>query len=276
LNSTNSEKINITGIMVNRTDINGAARMVASFVEERRDGWLRNPDNDGSSCGCALPAAIVCTPNAEIMMEAQRDRQLFDILNAADLVVADGAGVVLASKILGYKSLRRTPGFDLVKKLLTETDDYPYSFFLFGGKPGVAEAAAAMLAESAPGIKIAGCRNGYFNEDDEPEIIAEINRSGADILLAALGAPKQEKWMYCHRNALNTAVCIGVGGSLDVFAGTASLAPDFFRRSGLEWLYRLFKEPWRFGRMMRLPKYILFTIYWRIFKQRKIADIFNS
>ena len=248
---------------------------MSSFVEKKRDSLTNcvtgdaNPAIHVATGEPSHPIALVCTPNAEIMMEAQKDAQLRDILNSSALVIADGAGVVLASKILGYRSLVRVPGFDLVSKLLTNPSDYPYSFFLFGGKPGVAETAASKLLELAPNVRIAGYRDGYFNDEQTPDIIDCINSSGADILLVALGAPKQEKWMYDNRHNLSCAVCIGVGCSLDVFAGTAALAPAFFRNSGLEWLYRLFKEPRRIGRMVRLPKYILYTVFWRLFKHGK-------
>ena len=291
-----NDKINITGIYVNRTDIKGAAYAVSSYVARKcssgsggssgsRSGGSgcssgsRSGNGSIHACGGAYASvsssssarfpAMVCTPNAEIMMEAQNDKLLHDILNAADLVIADGAGVVLASKILGHKNLERVPGFDLVKELLTNPARYPFSFFFLGGKPGVAESAAAKIAESSPNTKISGCRDGYFSELQESDIIEQVNKSGTDILLVALGAPRQEKWIFKNRSRLNVTVCIGVGGSLDVLAGSASLAPAFFRNNGLEWLYRLYKEPRRLRRMLRLPKYVLFAFYWRLFRQGK-------
>jgi len=131
----------------------------------------------------------------------------------------------------------------------------------------VAETAAEKLLAVTPGLKIAGFCDGYFSEEGTPDIIERITASGADILLVALGAPKQEKWMYDNKSLLNPAVCIGIGGSLDVLAGKVALVPDFFRNNGLEWLYRLFKEPRRLRRMLRLPKYVLFTLYWKLFRR---------
>jgi len=249
------DRVYITGVYVDRVDIDEAMRLVASFVEEKREVTTKAP-------------AIICTPNAEIMMEAQSDTRLKGILNSAEMVIADGAGVVLASKILGCKPpLRRTPGYDLVKRLLSNSAESPFSFYLLGGKPGVAETAAEKLMSATPSLKIAGFCDGYFSEESTPKIIEQINASGAEILLVALGAPKQEKWMYDNKSLLNPAVCIGIGGSLDVLAGKVALAPDFFRNNGLEWLYRLFKEPRRLRRMLRLPKYVLFTLYWRLFRR---------
>jgi N-acetylglucosaminyldiphosphoundecaprenol N-acetyl-beta-D-mannosaminyltransferase len=270
-------RINVTGVNIDPIGLDAAARAVAILAKRAAGG-------DATAAAQPLPAArhsaakpppspqaapaarsaYVCTPNAEIMMEARKDRQLMEILNAADLVVADGAGVVLAARILGYGRIERAPGFDLTRKLFSDPDAYPLSYYLLGGKPGVAEAAAGNIRGSYPGARIAGCRNGYFGESEEAGVIAAINGSGADVLLVALGAPKQEKWIYRNRDRLRIPVCIGVGGSLDIYAGTAALAPDLFRKSGLEWLYRLAKEPWRAKRMCRLPLYVLYSLLCRL------------
>lgn len=198
----------------------------------------------------------VFTPNSEIIMAAQRDRALKDILNSGDLVVPDGAGVVLASSILGEKVPAKVSGIDIVKKLFSNAGD-TLSFFLLGAKPGVADLAKQNLLSSYPGINIAGTQHGYFSAEEEDAVIRTINDSGANILLVALGASKQEKWIYRNKARLNVKVCIGVGGSLDVFAGKARLAPEFIRKAGFEWLYRLIKEPRRFKRMLDLPRFML-------------------
>ena len=249
-----NKHIDITGVSFDLVNLEQAAATVSSLVLNR--------ENELSAC-----SAYVCTPNAEIMMSAQKDTLLKQILNEASLVIADGMGVVLAAQILGYGKIPRVPGFDLTRKLLLEPEQYPFSYYFLGGKPGVAETASQKLTALNPSIRINGFHDGYFTQEDDAAIIEEINRSGADILLVALGSPKQEKWMYENREALKIPVCMGVGGSLDVFAGTAKLAPDFFRKNGLEWLYRLYKEPWRFKRMLRLPQYVLFSIYWKLFKK---------
>ncbi len=206
----------------------------------------------------------VYTPNAEIMMAAQRDTHLKEILSNADLLVADGAGVVLASKILKRRLPEKVSGIDLVKETLLMPRTSSLRLFLFGSKPGIAETAGENLIKKYPDVEIAGCRNGYFSDADENEIVNQINSANADILLVALGAPKQEKWIAKHKDKLNVKVCIGVGGTLDVFAGNVKLAPDFFRRNGLEWLYRLYKEPWRFKRMLDLPRFVFHVIWARL------------
>lgn len=202
----------------------------------------------------------VFTPNAEMMMEAQRDAEFKQILCSGSLVVADGAGVVLASKVLKPVLKERVAGFDLVCNLFERFSNKDVRFFFFGGKPGVAQEAYQKLLEKNININLVGVRNGYFSESEEKEIIDEINSSKADILLVALGAPKQEKWIYKNRNKLNVKVCIGVGGTFDGIAGRMKRAPKFFQKHGLEWLYRLYKEPRRFFRMLDLPKFMLLVI----------------
>lgn len=206
----------------------------------------------------------IYTPNAEIMMDGIKSKKLNQVLNEADMLVADGAGVVLASKMLGKPVIEKVSGVDLVKNLLKSSAQKPIKFYLFGGKPGIAELANANIICDYPGAEIVGTRNGYFTESDEPEIINTINNSGADILLVCLGAPKQELWIHENKNKLKVKACLGVGGTLDVLAGNVKLAPEFFRKNGLEWLYRLYKEPWRFKRMLRLPKFILYIFAIRI------------
>ncbi len=204
--------------------------------------------------------AKIYTPNSEIMMQAQRDPGLKDILNQADLLIADGAGVVLASRILKRPLKEKVSGVDLVKRILENTNKRPASFFIFGARPGVAEKAAENIMSQYPKAEIKGWQHGYFCSDEEDTIINRINESGADILLVGLGAPKQEKWIHRNAHRLNCKVAMGIGGSIDVLAGTAALAPEFMRRAGLEWLFRLVKEPRRLPRMMDLPRFILLSI----------------
>lgn len=149
----------------------------------------------------------------------------------------------------------RAAGYDIARKVLEKLNYTDHKLFLFGGKPGVAEEAAANLKKEYPELNIVGTRNGYFSADDEADIVDEINASGADIVFVCLGAPKQEKWINSHKDELNVRVAMGIGGSLDVFAGRVERAPDFWCKIGMEWFYRLVKEPWRIGRMMDLPKF---------------------
>ncbi len=209
-------------------------------------------------------ANTIYTPNAEIMMAAQRDPELKEIMKKADMLVADGAGVVLASKLLRRPVPEKVSGVDLVCEVFKAYAANGLSCYLFGAKPGVAQEAADRIKAAYPGLVIAGFRDGYFKEQDEAEIINDISQSSPDILLVALGAPKQEKWISSHLDRLNARVCIGVGGTIDILSGRVQLCPDFFRRNGLEWLYRLYKEPRRARRMLDIPRFMLRVLYTRV------------
>lgn len=204
--------------------------------------------------------SMIFTPNPEIIMVASEDESFKEILNSADLLTADGIGVVYGAKILGTPLPERVAGFDLTMALLEKISKTKRRVFLFGAKPGVAETAKAKLEEKFPGILVSGTRDGYFKPEDEEEIVNEINASGADLLLVCLGAPKQEKWIAAHKDKLNVKLCMGVGGTLDVLAGTAKRAPEIFIKLNLEWAYRFLKNPSRIGRFMALPKFVLKVI----------------
>jgi N-acetylglucosaminyldiphosphoundecaprenol N-acetyl-beta-D-mannosaminyltransferase len=202
----------------------------------------------------------VFTPNAEIVMAAHRNQALKEILNSSDLLIADGAGVVIASRILGSPVPERVAGFDLISAIFQSDLFIQTSFFLLGAKPSVLEKACETLQKNF-GLNIVGSQDGYFNAEDSNAVIEKINASHPDILLVALGAPKQEKWIFQHKESLRVKVCIGVGGSFDVFAGEVKRAPLFFQKTNLEWLYRLAKEPWRYKRMLDLPKFMGTVLY---------------
>ena len=200
---------------------------------------------------------MVCTPNPEIVMEAQEDKELMNILNAADLIVPDGIGIVIASKFCKEKIKERVAGYDLVQNIFDKLKDTEYKVYFFGGAPGVASTAAKKMSKKYPGLSIVGTRNGYFSSKDEKDIIDDIKRSGADLLLVGLGAPKQEKWIYENMRLTGAKVSIGVGGSFDVMSGKVKRAPVFFQKCGLEWFYRLLCQPTRLKRMLKLPKFVL-------------------
>ena len=201
---------------------------------------------------------FVVTANAEIIMMAQEDKEYKKLLsNTADLVLPDGAGTVWAGNYLGYSIPERVAGYDLYLRLLEEAAKKDIPVYFFGGKPGIAEEAAAEGKRRWPGLDVVGCRNGYFSADEETEILEEINRSGAAMLFAALGAPKQEKWLAKHREQLKSNLLMGIGGSFDVLAGKVQRAPKWMQDARLEWFFRLVKQPSRFGRMLALPKFVL-------------------
>lgn len=205
-------------------------------------------------------AAVVVTPNAEIAYDACRDPDFCALLNRADLMLPDGAGVVLAAKLRHTPLKGKVAGIDFARNMLPVFARRGTKLYLLGSKPGVGEQAAEKMKEIAPGLEICGIADGYFK--DEPEVIRKINEAGAEALFVCLGAPKQEKFMFGHREELTTVrLMAGLGGSLDGFAGNVKRAPRWMIKLNLEWLYRLCKEPRRIGRMMRLPKYVLRAIF---------------
>lgn len=207
-------------------------------------------------------AAYVVTPNAEIAYEALHDVQLREMLNGADLMLPDGAGVVLASKLLRTPVKQKVAGVDFAAGLLGILERNGQSLYLLGGKTGIGELAAQKMLEAHPQLRIAGIADGYFQ--DEAPVIAKINASSADALFVCLGAPKQERFMVQHQQELHVHLMAGLGGSLDAFAGTVQRAPAWMIRLNLEWLYRLIREPKRFRRMLRLPKYLWAVMLKRI------------
>ncbi|MDY6292264.1 MAG: WecB/TagA/CpsF family glycosyltransferase [Succiniclasticum sp.] len=201
---------------------------------------------------------FVVTANAEIIMMAQQDAAYKKLLQEeTDMILPDGAGTVWAGNYLGYHIPERVAGYDLFLRLLEEAAKRKIPVFFFGGKPGVAEEAAEEGRRRWPGLQVAGCRNGYFSAAEETAIINEINGSGAAMLFAALGAPKQEKWLNHYAAELKPCLRMGIGGSFDVLAGKMQRAPKWMQDAKLEWLFRLMKQPSRIGRMMALPKFVL-------------------
>lgn len=201
------------------------------------------------------PEASYCvTPNAEMAYEALYDESFRAILNEASLVLPDGAGVVLGAKILKTPLKEKVAGIDFAANLLGVLEETGGRLYLLGGKPGIAEQAAENMKKTYPKLCICGTADGYFK--DEAPVIARINEARADVVFVCLGAPKQERFMHDHRAELNVRLMIGLGGSLDGFAGTVRRAPKWMIRLQLEWLYRLLREPSRIGRMMRLPKFV--------------------
>ena len=200
--------------------------------------------------------AVVVTPNAEIGYDAARDPEFCVLLNRADLMLPDGAGVVLAAKLRKTPLKEKVAGIDFARNMLDVFARRGTKLFLLGSRPGVAEQAAEKMKELAPGLEICGTADGYFK--DETPVIEQIKASGAQAVFVCLGAPKQEKFMLDHRDELPAVrLMAGLGGSLDGFAGNVKRAPDWMIKTNLEWFYRLCKEPSRIGRMTRLPKYVL-------------------
>lgn len=215
----------------------------------------------------------VFTPNSEIVYAAYKDADFCDILNTADMLTPDGIGIVYASKILKRPLSERAGGYDIACRVIERIAESGERLYLFGGKPEVAEKAAENLKEKYPFINIVGTHNGYFSPEEESGIVDDINAKNPDILFVCLGAPMQEKWIFRNRERLSCRVMMGIGGSLDVFAGTAQRAPSGWQKSGFEWLYRLIKQPKRFWRMLALPKFALTVLFkGRKYPQEKLSE----
>ena len=206
----------------------------------------------------------VVTPNPEIVEVCRENPEAMKVVKGADLVLPDGIGVVKGAAMLGTPLKGRVPGIEFAAGLMAEMAKSGKKLYLLGAKPGVAEQAAEKLRGNISGLQIVGTHDGYFKEDGP--IVEDIRASGADVVFVCLGAPKQEFWMVKNGPASGAHLMCGLGGSLDVFAGVVERAPKFWCDHGLEWFYRLCKEPKRIGRMMKLP---LFLVHVKQEKRKK-------
>jgi len=189
--------------------------------------------------------AQVCFLNADCVNISRRDRQYLEVLHQADLVLPDGIGLRMAGWAAGVRLRENVNGTDLFPRLCEALSGTGKRLFLLGAEPGVAEATRDWVARRYPGVSIAGCRHGYFSPDEDRAVVEQIARSGADVLLVAFGAPRQDLWIHRNLGALGVKVAMGVGGLFDFYSGRIPRAPSWMRRLGLEWLYRLYQEPGR-------------------------------
>jgi N-acetylglucosaminyldiphosphoundecaprenol N-acetyl-beta-D-mannosaminyltransferase len=242
INNVKPRKINILGVNFDDVTFEQAVSRAAELTERG---------------GCCV------TPNPEIVWLARNDREFLDTINAADLVVADGVGVMYAARLRNTPLAAKIPGIDLaaaVLEIAAKSAD-GRGVFLFGAKPGTAERAAAKLQAKFPGLRIAGVQDGY--DYDTPELQARIRGVNPAAVFVCLGSPKQELWIrdYIARYPEQTSLLIGLGGAIDAFAGVVRRAPEAWRRRNLEWLYRLLKQPARIKRMSALPKFLLAAMF---------------
>lgn len=200
-------------------------------------------------------AHYVVTPNPEIIEACREDAAAMAAVNGADLVLPDGIGVIYGSRMLKTPIRERVPGIEFGTAMLEYCAQSGKPVFFLGAKPGVAEKAAENLRRRFGGLNVAGTQDGYFKDD--AQAAARIRESGAVLALVCLGMKKQELFMARYGAQTGARLLIGLGGSLDVFAGTAQRAPDFFIRHNLEWFYRLLRNPQRIGRMMKLPLFMV-------------------
>ena len=203
-------------------------------------------------------AALVVTLGVEMVMAAQRDADFRSTVNGAALVTCDTVGLMLASRLRGGPLRERVTGVELVDALAARSAALgDVRMYLLGGAGDTAQRAADRLRSAYPGVTIAGARDGYFRADESDAVAAAIRASRTNVLLAGLGSPKQERWLARYLGATGCGVGIGIGGSLDIYAGNVARAPAAFRRTGLEWAYRLVTQPRRWRRQLALPRFAL-------------------
>ena len=234
-----SNKVSVLNVQIDAVTMSQAVETIEGFFENSE------------------PPKLIATANAEMVMLANEDKEFKKILDEATLVVPDGAGVVWAARHQGDNMPERVAGFDLVQELLKKSSQKQYKVFFLGAGRGVAEQAKLNAEKKYGAVNIVGIQDGYFKPEDEAGIIAKINELRPDLLLVALGVPRQEKWLKKNLNQLNIKVAIGVGGTFDVMAGNVKRAPLWMQTANLEWSYRLFLQPQRIFRMMAIPKFML-------------------
>lgn len=219
--------------------------------------WLLATQAQHQSCH-------VITLNAEMIMLAQNVPELAEVIQQAELVIPDGSGVTFYLWLHGISS-ERQPGIELAESLLHKiaTESPSLGVFFYGGGPGIAEEAAQYWQKTLANLKVLGTHCGYHGPDDEEQLKATLADLQPALILVALGVPRQEYWIAANRHLCPEAIWIGVGGSLDIWAGNKNRAPRWLRDNHLEWLYRLYQEPWRWRRMLALPKFA-----WRAVKSR--------
>ncbi len=205
----------------------------------------------------------ICTASPEFVMIAQNDAAFMRVLQQADRCVADGIGLLFAARFLGRPLPERVTGSDGVPLIAARAAREGWRLFLLGAAPGIADEAARRLTEQHPALRIAGTYAGSPAPEEEAGIIERVNASAADILFVAYGAPRQDAWIARNRDRLNVRVAMGVGGTFDFIAGTVPRAPRWMQKLALEWLFRLIRQPWRWRRMLRLPRFV-----WAVLRHR--------
>ena len=256
------QTINVRGIDFANVTLDEAVDTAKNFIE--------SPNK--------IPS-VIFTPNSEIVQECIDDKKaekdsdvnLFEIVNSASMIVPDGAGVVLASKILGTPLRQKVAGIDLAYRLIQYLDDTGKSLFLLGATEEIVRMAQEKLNEQYKNLTVY-INNGFFDKKSGSEenraVIEKINQAAPDVIFVCFGLRKQEVWIFENRSKLNAKLLIGLGGTIDDIAGVVKRAPKIFIKLNLEWFYRLIKDPSRIGRMMRLPKFIFGTWFYSLRKNK--------
>lgn len=204
---------------------------------------------------------MIFAPNVEFIMMAQKDKEFFDLLQESSLSTPDSIGVMIGAKLQKKSFKERIPGQSYFRKIIELSNEKGYSIYLLGGEPGIPEKTKENLEKIFPKVNIVGVHNGYFDENVEKEIIEEINTLQPNVLFVALGAPRQEKWIKEHKGELKVDVAAGQGGTYDYEAGKIKRAPVWVQKIGMEWFWRLCREPSRIKRQLVLPVYLFKVIF---------------
>ncbi|HDS09418.1 MAG TPA: glycosyltransferase, partial [Firmicutes bacterium] len=240
--------VSILNVNIDNVDYNETLEMIVKAIEDGKKGYI-------------------ITANSLMVMSGISNLLFKRILKDALVVTPDGIGLIWASNFLGTPLKTRVTGIDLTRRLLRLASLKGYRVYLLGGSPGITTKVKMGLEENYPGIKIVGSGHGYFSKKEEVLLIEEIRSTMPDLIFVGFGSPHQEKWINRNYHAFDRGIFLGVGGSFDVISGQVKRAPAFFQRLGLEWLFRLLKEPYRWRRMLVLPKFI-----WYILIQRMLND----
>ncbi len=241
--------ITLLGVRVHRVDMDATLRAIRE--------WVRGDAGH-----------FIVTADASAIVIAQSDDEFKRIVNSADLVTPDGAGILLGSRWLGTPLQSRVSGVDIARHICAMAAEEKFPVYFLGAAPGVAEQAVENLKKDYPGLPVAGIRDGYFSTAQDAEVAAEVKASGAKALLVAMGIPRQEKLIFNHLADMGVSVAIGVGGSFDVFSGKVSRAPVWMQKHGLEWLYRLAQNPKKISKVATLPRFVMMVMRERLFGRR--------
>lgn len=243
-------KLSIMGVRINNVTMNEVMEIIKKKISNNKQ-------------------YIIYTPNTEFVMMCQKDDEFMELMNKSDINIPDGIGLIYASKIKKHPLKEKVAGFDLSVNLLKLADENSLKLFVVGGKPGVAEQATKNVHEKYPNIDIVGIQHGYFKgthlgkngHDEELKVLENINKAEPHILFVGFGAKKQEQWIEYNKDKINAKIIIGNGGTLDGLAGNVKRAPEIFIKLGLEWFYRLMKEPKRITRQILLPIFMFKILF---------------
>jgi len=245
-----NNRIAMCGAPIDNVSMNEAIESIETLINERH-------------------AAMVVTPNVDHIVKLQRDAELNNIYQKADLILPDGMPILWGAFFLGTPLKEKVSGSDLFLKLCEMSSKRGYRLFFLGGRPTAAVKAAKALQTLYPNLNICGIYSpplGFEQDQHENKrIIAMINESQPDILFAGLGCPKQEKWIYIHKNACQVPVSIGIGASFEFVAGLVKRAPVWMRQAGLEWFWRFLQEPKRLWRRYFIED---MSYFWLLLKQK--------